>query len=336
MIPLIETRGQQTNFGPWFWKAVSELHNTYGKHWLPVSTGTAAIQLAAQVQFRRGDRIAIPDFTMVATLHAVVAAGCVPVLVDCLPDSGLANPATLRKLRQERAIDGAVIVSPFGAKLEPADFEVLGLPLVYDLAGAWPQQLTTNYPVAYSCHATKNLSTREGGLVAFATEAAWEQARRLSCFDLGAERMPRTIYAGNHKMDEYRCAQLCEQVENPGEMATRMTRKRRLIQDYAAALPWAVPLTGLATGWPSLCVLRVPDAFALEVAGYAAGITFKRYYYPLLSDIPFDEPVDVACKSQDALRQCIAFPSDVSEPQFLQVVNFAKRLGDTWGWRSGS
>lgn len=336
MINLIETNGQQTNFGPWFWKAVSELHNTYGKHWLPVSTGTAAIQLAAQVQFRRGQRIAVPDFTMVATLHAVVAAGCVPVLVDCLPDSGQANPATLRRLAQERAIDGAVIVSPFGARVEIADYEELGLPLVYDLAGAWPQQLSTNYPICYSCHATKNLSTREGGLIALATETVWERARRLSCFDLGPERMPSTIYAGNHKMDEYRCAQLCQQIENPGEMATKMHRKRRLLRDYGAELPWAVPLAGLATGWPSLCVFRVPDSADLEASGNAAGITFKRYYFPLLSDIVFDEPVEVACRSDERLRQCIAFPSDVSEPQFLQVVNFAKRIGNSRSWRAGS
>jgi dTDP-4-amino-4,6-dideoxygalactose transaminase len=333
MINLIETNGQQTNFGPWFWKVVSELHNIYGKHWLPVSTGTAAIQLACQVQFRRGQRIAVPDFTMVATLQAVVAAGCIPVICDCDPQSGVVLASTLKKLAQERTIDGAVVVSPFGARIETSDFEILGLPLVYDLAGAWPQQLTTNYPVCYSCHATKNISTREGGLLAVATETVWERARRLSCFDLGPERHPSTIYAGNHKMDEYRCAQLCDQAENPGATATKMHRKRKLITDYASELPWAVPLQNLATGWPSLCVLRVPDAQDLEIAGAAAGVTFKRYYYPLLSDIVFDEPVELVCKPDPLLRQYLAFPSDVSEPQFMQVINFAKRIGNSWGWR---
>jgi dTDP-4-amino-4,6-dideoxygalactose transaminase len=337
MIPLMETNGQQTNFGPWFWKVVAELHGNYGKHWLPVSTGTSAIQIAAQIQFRRGQRIAVPDFTMVATLHAVVAAGCVPVICDCDPDTGIIKPDTLSRLARERAIDGAVVVSPFGAKVDAADFDVLGLPLVYDLAGAWPKQLVTNYPVTYSCHATKNISTREGGLIAFATELQWEKARRLSCFDLGPERHPTTIYAGNHKMDEYRCAQLFLQLtEQQCELASRMHRKRRLVADYAVELPWAIPLKTLAIGCPSLCVLRVPDAADLETAGAAAGITFKRYYYPLLSDIVFDEVVETICQPDPLLRQYLAFPSDVGEPQFMQVVNFAKGIGNSRGWRTGS
>ncbi len=317
-IPLIETNGQQTNFGPYFWEAKSALDKLLKRHTLPCSTGTSALQLACHVAFERGSRIAVPDFTMVATLHAVVAAGCVPVIVPCDQHTGLMLKSTLDSLASWGVVTGAVVVSPFGAAFDPTIYEHTALRIVYDLAGAFPMEIATRAPCAYSCHATKNISTREGGFVSFATQEELEQARRLSCFSLDSHRVATSIYAGNHKMDEYRCRELLEAVTNGLEaIHARIRNKRRLVRFYASR--YAIPLSGLTDGFPSLCVLKVPDARRLEDFGAKRGITFKRYYHPLLSKMAFQEKVQVGSSSHPSLQQFIAFPSDATDSQAERV-----------------
>jgi dTDP-4-amino-4,6-dideoxygalactose transaminase len=322
-IPLIETKGQQTNFGPNFWNAKRAIDELLKRQSLPVSTGTAALQLGCQVTFQRGTAVAVPDFTMVATLHAVVAAGCKPIIVPCDPDSGMVNLKTLQELAKWGGIQGAVVVSPFGATFDHTAYEALGIRLVYDLAGAFPMAPSTKWPVAYSCHATKNISTREGGFVTFATCREFEEARKLSCFSLDETRTAITIHAGNHKMDEARCQDLfCAVKYGMDGIHARIRNKRRLARFYASSN--ATPLVGLLDGFPSLCVMKVPDAQRLQDFGDMNGVTFKRYYHPLLSDMAFREKIEVIAAPSPDLRRFIAFPSDATDEQALRVVEVVK------------
>jgi len=322
-IPLIETNGQQTNFGPLFWEAKSALDRLFKRHCLPCSTGTSALQLACQVAFERGSRIAVPDFTMVASLHAVVAAGCVPVIVPCDQHTGMMCKRTLDSLASWGVVTGAVVVSPFGAAFDHTTYEQTSLRIVYDLAGAFPMEVATRSPCSYSTHATKNISTREGGFVTFATQEEFERARKLSCFALDGDRVALSIHAGNHKMDEYRCRELLEAVTNGLEgIHARIRNKRRLVRFYAGR--YAIPLSGLTDGFPSLCVLKVPDAKRLEDFGAKRGITFKRYYHPLLSKMAFQEKVQVGSSSHSSLQQFVAFPSDATDEQAERVRSTAE------------
>jgi dTDP-4-amino-4,6-dideoxygalactose transaminase len=328
MIPLIHTNGQQTNFGPWFWALVNQQRAVTGRHVLPVTNGTVALTIAAQTEFQRRTNIAVPDYTMVATLHAIVAAGCDPIIVPCDPDTGMMNVDHLARLVAWGKVQGAVVVSPFGASFDPAPYEALGIRLVYDLAGAWPMKVETAHPIVYSAHATKNISTAEGGFISYSTEGEWEAGRRLSCFDLDPMRQSHTIYAWNGKMDEMRCRNLCFQLDPTTEwhreIMERIEHKRTLVGAYAEALPMIQPLANLVTGCPTLCVFNVPDADKLEKAGTAASIIFKRYYHPLLSDMQFQQHVTRETPPNPKLRQYIAFPSDVDHNERQQVINFVK------------
>lgn len=322
-IPLIETKGQQTNFGPQFWNAKQALDKLFKRECLPVSTGTAAVQLACQIAFQRGTIIAVPDFTMVATLHAVMAAGCHPVIVPCDPDSGMASVKALEELAKWGGIQGAVIVSPFGATFDHTAYENLGIRLVYDLAGAFPLSFATRHPIAYSCHATKNISTREGGFVTFSKSFEFEDARKLSCFALNGERMSTCLYAGNHKMDEQRCGELFFALTmGMEEIHAKIRNKRRLVRFYASDV--SLPLQGLSDGFPSLCVMKVPNAQRLEDFGAMKCITFKRYYYPLLSDMAFAGKLDIIAQPHQDLKRFIAFPSDANDEQAQRVMECVK------------
>ena len=58
------------------------------KFGVAVSSGTAALQISvASLKFERGSEIIIPSWTIISCAIAVLEAGCVPVLVDCDPET---------------------------------------------------------------------------------------------------------------------------------------------------------------------------------------------------------------------------------------------------------
>ena len=58
------------------------------KFGVAVSSGTAALQIpVASLKFERGSEIIIPSWTIISCAIAVLEAGCVPVLVDCDPET---------------------------------------------------------------------------------------------------------------------------------------------------------------------------------------------------------------------------------------------------------
>lgn len=62
------------------------------KYGVAVSSGTAALQISvASLKFERGSEIIIPSWTIISCAIAVLEAGCVPVLVDCDPETWCMN-----------------------------------------------------------------------------------------------------------------------------------------------------------------------------------------------------------------------------------------------------
>jgi dTDP-4-amino-4,6-dideoxygalactose transaminase len=221
-------------------------------------------------------------------------------------------------------VDGAVVVSPFGAAFNEHDYHNLGIPLVFDLCGAFPMILSTKYPRVYSTHATKNISTREGGIAVFQDPYLAGVARCLTNFSIREDRSPFTIFGGNHKMDEHRCGMLLDY--DMKHIARKIEKKRNALEQYSKV---ATPLPGLIEGYPSLCVLKVDNPDALIAEGGRNDIIFKKYYYPLLSDVDFREKPRTACVTpNEELRKYVAFPSDVTNCQIAEVCELVKRVNN--------
>ncbi|MBK7406366.1 MAG: DegT/DnrJ/EryC1/StrS family aminotransferase [Phycisphaerales bacterium] len=147
---------------------------TDARHGLTCANGTTALQLAYGALFEPGDEILVPAWTYIATVSMVVAAGCVPVFVDCLEDTFQMDPAdAARKVTAKTR--GIAATHLYGCPVDIDAFEALAkkhkLRVVYDAAqshlarfggsgiGAYGDIVT------YSFYATKNLGTGEGGLV---------------------------------------------------------------------------------------------------------------------------------------------------------------------------
>jgi dTDP-4-amino-4,6-dideoxygalactose transaminase len=155
---------------------------------------TAGISLALRLAgVGPGDEVLVPTMTFVSCANAVEHAGARPVFVDCDPATGLldldaagalAGPAT-----------AALIVVHLGGR--PADVDAVnafrdrhGITVIEDAAHAigaeWQGRRigTFGNPAAFSFHATKNMTTFEGGALTVRTEEEAERVRRLSLHGL--------------------------------------------------------------------------------------------------------------------------------------------------------
>lgn len=84
-------------------------------HAITCGSGTDAMIIGlAALGLQEGSRIAVPALTFVATGSPVLHARCVPVFVDCDPETGLADEETLLDLIERRAVDAIIVVHLYG------------------------------------------------------------------------------------------------------------------------------------------------------------------------------------------------------------------------------
>lgn len=117
---------------------------------------------------------ACPAFTFPATAAAAQLAGYTPCLADIDPETWALDPAAVAALPQARALGAVLVVAPFGRMVDLQAWAAFsarhGVAVVVDAAACFdtldPAAVAaTRVPVAISLHATKTLSTAEGGLM---------------------------------------------------------------------------------------------------------------------------------------------------------------------------
>jgi len=139
--------------------------------WLASCGTEALLQAIAALGIGAGDEVVIPTYACRAVWDAVVAAGARPVLCDAGNDWCL-NGGSVRPVLTPRT-RAIVAVHTFGVAAELDDILALGLPIIEDCAQAFGARDAAGRLVGtrgalaiYSFHATKCLTTGQGGLVA--------------------------------------------------------------------------------------------------------------------------------------------------------------------------
>ena len=270
---------------------------------LAVTNGTAALEVAvAALGIGSGDEVILPDFTFIATASAVQAAGAMPVLVDCTPDTYCIDPALA-----EAAITPhtrAIIAVHMGG--HPADLDALldicrrhNLFLIEDSAHAHGTEWkgcrigAIGDVGTFSFQASKLLTAGEGGMV-ITNQPEVERAAR-SVHDCG--RMPgewfysHFVYGTNYRMSEWQGAVLRCQL-------ARTEEQRRVRSRNAAFLDRELPgIKGLTpqkedprctcNGHYAYIFHYAPEAFhGLPIARFvealnAEGVPTQASYPPL-------------------------------------------------------
>lgn len=299
-----------SNFGP----LVRELESEFASQFdvstegiTTVANATQGLELVLQaLDLAAGSHVLLPAFTFVATATAVVRAGHVPVLADVDPDSWLLTPDMARKACRETRIDAVMPVTTFGMPHDmPAwgQFEAdMGIPVVVDAAAAYGSQWLQGAEgtLVFSLHATKSLPAGEGGLVVSTRPGLAGKVRQLSNFGINLDAssgLPVGALASigtNAKMSEYHAAIGLASL-NVWEQHARQRKALHadMVQELSRLagnrLVWQKPGPGGEMVAPTVICMQLPDEqarIALEQQCRQAGITTRRWYQPLLQDMP--------------------------------------------------
>jgi dTDP-4-amino-4,6-dideoxygalactose transaminase len=183
------------------------------------SSGTAALTAAVLSVAGRATAARplalIPAYTYVATAMAVEQVGYQPYLADIDATSWMLDPVRLANHPALAQIGVVIPVAPFGRPVPQApwlDFQGrTGVPVVIDGAACLgeivesPELYVGTIPLAISFHATKGLSTGEGGgVVSTDTDLALRAVRALNFGCYGSREAQAT--GMNGKMSEYHAA----------------------------------------------------------------------------------------------------------------------------------
>jgi len=278
-------------------------------HAVTCANGTFSLMLALQAgRVPPGSEVITSAYTFVGTAGGILAAGCIPVLVDVDPESYCIDPRA-----------AAAAVTPRTAALMPvhlacalADMDALGelarqrgLLLVEDCAHAHGAKWRGRGAGAlgdfgsFSMQSTKLLTAGEGGAVT--TNDSTFAARLASLVNCGrkepgADAFPEQMLGHNLRMTEWQAAVLRAQLERLPEQNARRERNLARFEGALARVPGLRPLCRdprVTARAAYQFVLRYdPGAFAgvprdhLILALRAEGVPCSGQFYTPLAEDP--------------------------------------------------
>ena len=199
-----------SNSGPYVRELEQRIAEMVGvKHCIAMCNGTVALEIAIRALDLKGEVI-IPSFTFVATAHALQWQEITPVFCDVDPLTHTIDPACVVKMITPRTT-GIIGVHLWG---QTCDIDSLtdiasssSLKLMFDAAHglgcSHKGRMIGNFGNAevFSFHATKFLSSAEGGAIATNDDVLAQKIRLMKNFGFSGE--DRVIYVGtNGKMSE--------------------------------------------------------------------------------------------------------------------------------------
>jgi perosamine synthetase len=213
-------------------------------HGIAVANGTAALQLAVDaLNLSAGSEVILPSFTIISCVAAVLRAGCVPVLIDCDPETWCLDVAeAARKITAKtRAI---MPVHIYG---HMADMDALmdvarrhGLHVIEDAAEAHGAECHGRRAGGigamgcFSFYANKIVTTGEGGMVVTGDPALAEKLRSLRNLAFRSDRrFWHTELGHNFRITNLQAAIGLAQIERVDE---HIAKKRRIATRYGDGL----------------------------------------------------------------------------------------------------
>ncbi len=340
----IDSNRFYTNFGPLHNEFLQSLLNLQLRkegctvHGLLTTSATLGLELAiTALDLPAGSLVAVPALTFVATATAIERCGHVPVVLDVDGQSWLLTPTQMPKGIELQNIKAVVPVSTFGMPQDALAWSVWShanqIPVIIDAASAWGGQATAEGVTAvFSLHATKALSSGEGGLILTRDPALADRLRAMTNFGIGLDF---TTMGSNAKMSEYHAAVGLAHLDM---WPAQVTARNNLLLKYQQALAPAKPKilfqqdTGLFS--PSLFCIRMESQSLrdqLEIHCARENIQTRRWYLPLLQDQPMLKSVKTRWPTplaEDLAKTLIGLPFfvDMSEQEFEMVVRVVQRL----------
>ncbi|MCI0587150.1 MAG: DegT/DnrJ/EryC1/StrS family aminotransferase [Planctomycetes bacterium] len=309
------------------------------RHGVGVGSGTDAILLALRAcGVGPGDEVVTTPFTFFATTAAIVQAGAKPVYADVEPDTGLVDPADVRR-RVTPKTKALLPVHLFGqsADLDPllALCRERRIPLVEDAAQAHGATYrgrrlgAIGDAGAFSFYPTKNLAAYgEGGFVATNDDRVATTLRLLRNHGQSV-RYEHQIVGYNARLDEFQAAVLRAKLPL---LESGNRRRREIAAAYRRLLrPPVRPLLEreYGEGVHHLFVARVPDREAVcarlqeEGIGFGVNYAVPSHLQPAVKHLghrPGDFPNAEALAREVVSLPCHPFMTDEDVERVARVV----------------
>jgi dTDP-4-amino-4,6-dideoxygalactose transaminase len=290
-----------TNAGPFHQQLEKELSNYLGvEHLALFANGTLALVTALQTLRITGEVITTP-FSFVATAHSLLWNGIKPVFVDIHPETFNLDPNKI-----EAAITPyTTAILPVHVYGNPCDVEkiqkiadIYGLKVIYDAAHAFGVNykgesiLNHGDLSVLSFHATKVFTTFEGGAIVCPDSKTKKRIDFLKNFGFADEV---TVMAPgiNGKMNEIQAAFGLLQLKY---IDSAIKRRKEICNRYHEAIKDIAGITHLPS--PALTASNYSYFTIIVSEEYPVtrdvlyqkfrdeGIYVRRYFYPLISDMP--------------------------------------------------
>lgn len=342
----IDEAARYTNFGPLvseFEKGVGDMQSRlHGRQVevAAVSNATTALCLVLKsFDLPPKSKVLLPALTFIATAASVIMAGHIPVVADIDPDSWNLTPESVVPALQKVNAAAVVPVACFGVPQDVAAWSAFSaetdMKVVIDAAGCIGGQKTApDIPVIFSTHATKALSTGEGGVVVGESSEMISRIKRLSNFGFGEETFEIGI---NAKISEYAAAIGVADLARFNQTAEK---RRALMAMYKTEF---LDHSGLGVE-----LQQGPDVFAptilciktassshrdtIEASCQSANVETRRWYLPLLQNFAIDQDIKLPATTPvaDDIEQCLVglpFSLDMEHADVMRVIEAIRSAG---------
>jgi perosamine synthetase len=293
---------------------------------IATSSGTGALHLGmAGLGIGPGDEVILADINWVASAAPIVHLGARPVFVDVLRDSWCLDPESVELAMTDRT-KAILAVHLYGNLCDMDALESVGrkhgVPVIEDAAEAigssWGRTHagTRGAFGAFSFHASKTITTGEGGMFVTSDPALYGRVLTLSHHGRTAgearQFWPSTV-GFKYRLSDLQASLGCAQLERVADL---LAGKRRVFEYYRDALKDA-PVRmnpeppGTTNGYWMPTIVADSERFdqgAVLAEFRRSNIDGRTFFYPLTMTPPFRaEPKNRV--SYDLYSRAICLPS---------------------------
>lgn len=223
------------------------------KHGISVCNGTIALELAIEIlDFPEGSEIILPDFTIISCAQAITKAGCVPVVVDCDPDTwcmdvsrieAVITPKT-RAVMPVHIYGHAVDMDPLMSLAEKYNLKVIEDAAEVHGAEYKGKKCGGFGDVScFSFFANKIITTGEGGMILTNSDELAEKLKsyRNLCFQ-SKQRFLHEEIGHNFRFTNIQAALGLAQLERIEKFVERKREMAQMYKEGLASLPVQLPV----------------------------------------------------------------------------------------------
>jgi perosamine synthetase len=214
-----------------------------GLECLAVSNGTTALHLTyLGIDIRAGDEIIVPGFAFMAAANVALHVGARPIFVEVDPLTWCMRPEDIEAKLSKRT-KAIVPVHTYG---NVCDMDAIGaiaaanhLPVIEDAAEAIGSRYkekvagSIGFINTFSLHATKTITTGEGGLVSTSDDSVTERMKLFRSHGVASRRYWHDVAGHNFRLTNMQAALGCAQFEH---IDTIIQSRKLMYQRYVAAL----------------------------------------------------------------------------------------------------